>query len=200
MIKPLLLIILFLGSVESVDYKLPVRTINRSLPTSLGLTRIGAFGLFRKERPAVAAHYHTGIDIERPTSNYQDEPIFPISEGIVISKRQDGPFAQLIIEHPGDSNLWTVYEHIAGITVGLYGHVSPYKPIARFMNKDELDKFGWQFDHLHFEILKIRPIKMIPDKSTPQRHFTSYTLVCYSQDELNKYFYSPFEFFEEQLK
>ena len=161
MIKINLLIGVFLFcSFGELEYHLPIDTINRKLTDTLLLTDIGEFGLLRKERPGIPAHYHTGIDIKRPSTNYINEPIFPICDGIVISKREDGPFAQIIVEHQHDKKFWTVYEHIAGITVDLFDHVTPSSPIARFMNTGELDRYGWQFDHFHFEILKEQPIKL----------------------------------------
>jgi len=201
MLKTVLLTFsILLSSVVDISYKLPINTINRNRIGTLRLTEIGDFGLVRKERPGVPEHFHTGIDIKRPSENYHDEPIFPVSEGIIISMRQDGPFVQLIIEHSGDNKIWTVYEHIAGIEVNLFQRVSPDEPIARFMNKNELDRYGWQFDHFHFELIKVQPVKLIPENSTPQRLFSSYTLMCHSQEDLSKYFYNPIEFFEVHLK
>src|SRR5512133_602835 len=107
----LLIILLSFNPRAKSSYSLPVHTTNRKSISTLTLSEIGDFGLVRKARPGVPAHYHTGIDIKRPVYNYQDEPIFPISEGIVISIRQDGPYAQLIIEHKNPA-CWTVYEHI----------------------------------------------------------------------------------------
>jgi len=150
-------------------------------------------------RPGIRAHFHTGIDIKRPTKNYQAEPIFPIFEGIVISKRQDGPYAQLIIEHEDNHKFWTVYEHISGIEVSLYDYVSPKTPIARFMDKNELNKYGWQFDHFHFEILKIQPIRLKQNNSKHERLFASYSLACYTKVDLDKYFYDPLIFLEKHL-
>src|SRR4030042_6743542 len=183
MIANLLIVALLFNSSSGLDYYLPINTVDRKSIGTLVLTNIGEFGLLRKERPGVPAHFHTGIDIKRPGDNYQDEPIFPIFKGIVISKRQDGPYAQLIIEHGDIQKFWTVYEHIAGIKVGLYEQVIPNLPIARFMNKSELIKYGWQFDHFHFEILKSNPIKLKQDNSNPDRHFSSYSLLCFTKDE-----------------
>ena len=195
-----LLFILFIFSDLGFEYSLPVNTSDRNSINLLELSEIGEFGLLRKERPRVPAHLHTGIDIKRPTQNYQSEPIFPIFEGVVISKRRDGPYAQLIIEHGNEHKFWTVYEHIAGIKVNLYDDVSPQTPIARFMDKNELNRYGWQFDHFHFEILKAQPIKLKPDRSKPERLFASYTLMCYTKDDLDKYFYNPLDFLKEHLK
>ncbi|MFW6224639.1 MAG: M23 family metallopeptidase [Bacteroidota bacterium] len=185
---------LIVGFEVSNDYLMPVDTPDRTSVNTLELTKIGAYGVLRKARPGVPAHYHTGIDIKRPSPNYRDEPIFPITEGIVISKRTDGPYAQLIIEHGQDKKFWTVYEHIAGIYVHVGEPVNTHTPIARFMNKSELDQYGWQFDHFHFEILKSKPIRLEHDDAHPDRHYASYTLVCYTIEELNAHFYDPFAF------
>ncbi|MEQ8417366.1 MAG: M23 family metallopeptidase [Imperialibacter sp.] len=192
--------LILLGHTSQVEFLSPVNTANRRMVSQITLTDIGEFGLMRKERPGIPAHYHTGIDIKRPTRNYFDEPIFPVKDGLVISKRTDGPYAQLIIEHQdGTGNFWTLYEHIAGVEVELYQPVAPDRPIARFMNKKELDEYGWQFDHFHFEVLKTRPLALKPDSTKPERHFSSYTLTCYTRDDLRKYFHHPMEFLKERL-
>ena len=135
-----ILILSFGVPAESSIY-LPINSPDRKSLETLTLTAIGEFGLIRKARPAISAHYHTGIDIKRPSKNYKDEPIFSVTDGTVISIRNDGPYAQLIIEHETDNErFWTVYEHIAGILVNLNDRVTPRSPIARFMNKQELDK------------------------------------------------------------
>lgn len=192
--------IFILVSVFSTEIFLPIRTDNRKAIGSVQLTEIGKFAVMRKERPKVPAHFHTGIDIKRPGKNYVDEPVFAVAEGIVISKREDGPYAQLIIEHQIEKQkFWTVYEHIAGLRVSLHERVTPAKPIARFMNEAELNKYGWQFDHFHFEILKVAPIPVRFDPAKPQRLFNSYSLICYSKNELHKYFYDPLVFLRTQL-
>lgn len=194
----LLMFTLVFGSV--MEYSLPIRSEDVKLVEQLELTQIGEFGVIRKARPKVPAHYHTGIDIKRPSKNYIDEPVFPICEGVVISKREDGPYAQIIIEHDSyDGKFWTVYEHIAGIDVGLFHEVNPKRPIARFMNKEELGRYGWHFDHVHFEVLKVRPIKLERSNSKPNRLYASYSLVCYTKEDLYKYFYDPVVFLQRHV-
>lgn len=196
----LLLIATLLVYSFETSFFLPINAGGRTSVNAIVLTDIGEFGLMRKERPGIPAHYHTGIDIKRPTRNYFDEPIFPVKDGLVISKRTDGPYAQLIIEHQdGRGKFWTLYEHIAGIEVELHQPVSPDRPIARFMNKMELNKYGWQFDHFHFEVLKTRPLALKPDSTKPERYFYSYTLTCYTRDDLRKHFHHPMEFLKERL-
>lgn len=186
--------------INASPFSIPIHSTNRNDISNIQLTEIGKFGLIRKARKTVPAHFHTGIDIKRPNNNYNNEPIFAIAEGKIISKRTDGPYAQLIIEHHiGNMAFWTVYEHIAGITANLHQTVTPDKPIARFMNKMELNKFGWQFDHVHLEILKTKPIAIKPSTTNPERYYNSYTLVCFKKEELEKYFHNPMTFLSKNL-
>jgi hypothetical protein len=192
-----ILILWFINQQDS--FYVPVDVPGRHSFRSVKLTEIGKFGLVRKARPSVPSHYHTGIDIRRPHANYVNEPIFPVARGVVISKKTNGPYAQLILEHHADGKIfWSLYEHIAGIIVNVHDTVDPEIPIARFMNREELQKNGWQFDHVHLEILKVCPIAMKPDEINPERYFAPYSLVCYTVSDLNKYYYDPVVFLTSQ--
>jgi hypothetical protein len=189
------------GSSPGSGIYLPVDARDRKSLEGLSLTSIGEFGIMRKARPGISAHYHTGIDIKRPSQNYKDEPIFPVANGVVISIRNDGPYAQIIVEHETvHQKFWTVYEHIAGIVVTLNERVTPRSPMARFMNKSELDKHGWQFDHFHFEVLKVSPTKLKRESLHPQRFFSSFTLTCKTKAELDTYFYHPVAFLRDHFR
>jgi hypothetical protein len=76
--------------------------------------------------------------------------------------------------------------------------VSPHEPIARFMNRQELDRYGWQFDHVHFEVLKVCPRPLKPTNKTPLRFFNTYSLECHTESDLEKYYYDPIAFMEER--
>lgn len=185
---------------QNANLLIPISSDDRTSIGSVRLTMIGDFGLIRKAREDVPEHLHTGIDIKRPTNNYSDEPIFPIAPGVVLSMRNDGPYSQIIIEHRfDDGKLWTVYEHVAGIRISVRDSVNPLVPIARFMNLNELDQFGWQFDHVHFEILKVAPRPLKPSEETPHRIFGVYNLECYTRSDLNRYYFDPMEFFERYI-
>ena len=186
----------FSNNISKIIYW-PIGDNSHDKTIEIKLTEIGHFGLMREPRPGIPEHYHTGIDIIRPNNNYQDEPIFPIAKGKVISKHNDGPYANLIIEHDYENKkFWTVYEHISGIVVDLNDYVDPNQPIAHFMNRVELNRYGWQFDHFHLEILKMKPVKLKPDVTHPELQYRAYTLLCYTIDDLNKYYYNPIEFLQ----
>lgn len=173
----------------------PLNVRDRQSFNNIQLATIGKFGMERKARPGVPAHLHTGVDIKRPGNNYDREPIFAVAKGTVISKRSDGAYAMVMLVHNiGDKRFWSIYEHIAGIEVEVGDEVDPLKPIARFMNKRELDRYGWQFDHFHLEILRVKPVRRVPDRKTPSRYFDSYTLRCFSSRDLTMYFYDPLKF------
>jgi len=179
------------------EWYLPIDTGNRQSLENTQLTSIGLFGLMRKPRPGIPAHLHTGVDFKRPHNNYSDETVFPAAGGKVISLRDDGPYAQIIIQHCLKDSvfLYTVYEHIAGIQTRVHETVGPHRPIARFMNRDELNRYGWQFDHVHFEIMKIKSKQRKPDERRPSFYYGTYCLECYNRMELDKRYYDPLVFF-----
>jgi hypothetical protein len=185
---------------DDIAWYIPINAENRQSLENIQLTAIGSFGLLRKAHTGVPAHLHTGVDFKRPSINYIDEPIFPAARGTVISLRDDGPYAQIIIEHSLDAStpVWTVYEHISGIKIKLNESVDPHRPIARFMNRDELDKYGWQFDHVHFEVMRVRPKPLRPDKSKPSLCYGTYCLVCYTQQDLDERYYHPLDFLKQK--
>ncbi len=106
----------------------------------------------------------------------------------------------MIVHHKLDNiEFWSVYDHVAGIEVKVGEEVNNQTKIARFMTSKELSKYGWHFDHVHLEIMKIAPQKIETNKYHPQRLFKNYSLICYSKTTLDKYYYDPMEFFKEQF-
>ena len=180
------------------QWYLPVNAPDRQSFRGVGLTAIGMFGEERRARPQVPAHLHTGIDIRRPDSSYTDQPVFPASSGTVVSVRDDGPYAQVIVRHDDvwSGTVHTVYEHLSGIRVAVGDSVAADRPLGRYMNRDELDSYGWQFDHLHFEVMKAEPRPVKPVPGTPQRLFDTFALHCRTVDELRERYWSPVEFLE----
>jgi murein DD-endopeptidase MepM/ murein hydrolase activator NlpD len=174
---------------------LPINAQDRTSVKELRLTSIGAFGHIRKARPGVSTHLHSGIDILRPGNNYTDEPVFAAGEGTIISMRDDGPLAQVIVMHQGpDDTVWTVYEHIAGISVEPGDRVSHRTTIGRFFNEKELSLYGRQFDHLHFEIMHVAPKALAPTGNLPFRRYASWALQCTTPSGLTAKYHDPMTF------
>jgi len=173
----------------------PIDVFDRRDCSLIQLTAIGDFGITRKERTGIPEHLHTGIDIMRPRDLSRSADIFPAANGVVISKRTDGPFAQLIIEHKvGVQYYWTLYEHISEIRVNVHEKVNKNDPIARFFSERELDLYGHQFDHFHFEVLKQPPVQIRPTTNLPERHFIAPTLKCFTEGQLRTRYFDPIEF------
>ena len=174
----------------------PINIKNRQSAEEIKLTEIGKFGLWRIKWKANAPHFHTGCDIKRPGANYLNEPIFSVANGRVISVRNDGANSQVIIEHQLKNKFmfWSVYEHVMAVMVRPGDYVEPLKPIARFMTKEELAKFGWHFDHVHLEIMKLSPLKIKPSKAQPNWLYVTYSLSCFTEKKLHKYYYNPLKF------
>jgi len=197
------IVLLIFGStlIYGQTWYLPVDATNRQFINNIQLTHIGDFGHTRQERPLVKAHLHTGVDIMRPNKNYDNEKIYPACVGLVISIRTDGPYAEIILEHRISDNkkIWTVYQHLSRILVKPGQVVYPEQAMAFFMTKTELNKYGWQFDHVHFEIMKYQPLKLTPYKQNPQRKFGTYSLVCYNRNDLEKYYFAPLEFLAKKF-
>jgi len=194
----LVVLMFFVSANATAQWFLPVQSAARASATEIKLTPIGQFGLMRKARKGIPAHLHTGIDIMRRGQNYIDEPVFPASEGIVISVRDDGPFAQIIIEHEDRllGKLWTVYEHVSGIRCSLGQKVYSQDTIARFFSREELNYYGWQFDHLHFEVMKAPPLTVQRRKELPHFRFTTYALTCYTREQLEERMIDPMRMFK----
>jgi murein DD-endopeptidase MepM/ murein hydrolase activator NlpD len=194
-----LFLFLYATTVEGQWY-IPAAYKNVSEIDSVQLTTIGKFGLMRKARPGIPRHCHTGIDILRPDADYNRQPIYPSHAGKIISLRNDGPYAQIIIEHiVQNDTLWTVYEHLVALNEAVGDTVTPLQPIARYFNQAELKKYGRQFDHFHFEIMKKRPLAAEPTKALPGRLYKTWALVCYNQKQLLERMENPVEFLRSKL-
>lgn len=200
-LRALILLALGLGAaevrVESAWY-LPIAAADRQSLHGVRITPIGEFGRPRKARPEAPAHLHAGLDFMRPGSCSREAGVYPVGPGTVISVRDDGPFAHIMVAHgqPDKAGPWSVYEHVAGIKVRPGDKVTPRLPMARFMARAELDRYGWQFDHLHLEILKAAPKPIRPTERLPERRFSSQNLGCRNEAELARRFSDPARFLD----
>jgi hypothetical protein len=113
----------------------------------------------------------------------------------------NGPFSQIIIEHAfnGDT-LWTVYEHLHVLKKSPGLHVTPFDTIAWYFNRNELNRYGWQFDHVHFEIMKVRPPRCKRSAENPHRRYYTYALTCYTKKELDERMEDPMVFLKGKLR
>lgn len=198
MIRICLALLLLCWGNKPERLSLPVKITHRTTLSENQLTSIGRYGILRKARPAVPAHYHTGIDLKRPSQNYSNEPVLAAGTGVIISVRNEGPYSQIVIQHsfaPGDT-LWTVYEHILGITCHVGQRVDAQSVIARFFTKNELNRYGWQFDHVHFEILRKKPLKIRSTLKQPEYYFKTFAINCFTINELHKRTINPMEYFK----
>lgn len=189
-------IVTLAGAGDIPDWRFPIRPPQGQDTRRVLLTPIGAFGVERKARPGIPAHLHTGVDIRRPMANYVDEPVFAASRGVVVSVRTDGPFAQVIVVHHdrAQGNVWTVYEHFGDVRVHAGDSVSPARPIGRFFTREELDAYGWQFDHIHFEVMLKPPPVARPTRDLPERHYSTWALTCYTREQLAERMADPLAF------
>jgi murein DD-endopeptidase MepM/ murein hydrolase activator NlpD len=195
-----LLILLFISGPLLSQWYIPASYSDITEISNIKLTAIGHFGLLRKERPNVPAHYHTGIDIVRPKPNYYHEPIFPSLSGEVVSIIDDGPFSQIIVKHfYNGRNYWSVYEHLHVKLRNIGITVNPYDTLGYFFNIDELNRYGWQFDHFHFEINKIEPQLIKPTAKNPKRVYRTFAINCYTKEELDQRLENPLEFLRGRI-
>jgi len=196
-VRRLMVLLVALREALACDWMLPVDVPDRRDLESVQTTAIGDFGHLRDARPGVPAHHHAGCDIARIGSVDEDAPVFAASCGRVVSIRGDGPFAQIIIYHPEDS-VWTVYEHVAGILAHLGQTVTAATPLARIMNRRELNRYGWHFNHLHFEVMRCEPMAMNPTSESPERRYRTYGTECRTLEELNARYWDPLLYLKRQ--
>jgi hypothetical protein len=85
-----------------------------------------------------------------------------------VSIIDDGPYSQVVMKHVYENSIyWTVYEHIRVKVKEIGKKLTVHDTIGFFFNRSELDKYGWQFDHFHFEIIRVEPVVFIPNKKIP---------------------------------
>ncbi|NLG17375.1 MAG: M23 family metallopeptidase [Fibrobacter sp.] len=201
MARILLSALVFLSACNCFSqWYVPANYTDAEKPEEISVTPIGGFGLLRKARPGVPAHYHTGIDIKRPGTNYFNEPVFPSYEGIVISVIDDGPFSQVVLKHEyKKKNYWTVYEHIKVKVKEIGKKLTPHDTLGYFFNRSELNRYGWQFDHFHFEVIKKEPVAFIPNNKYPLRRCRTYAITCYTKEQLDERLENPLQFLKGKL-
>ncbi len=183
-------------NIYCIKFYLPINVENRKIFKQSYLTNVGDFGIWRKPYNGLKGHYHTGIDFKNPGKSVGDlQPIFACAEGKVISIYSHGPSSTIIISHNlGNKYVYSVYTHVSNIVVLPGDTVDHYTVIASFIDKPHLDTWGEYLNHLHFEILKIRP--KYAGKYKGYDTYSSYSVSCFTKRDLFEKFYNPEIFFE----
>lgn len=164
-------------------WKLPLKTVDRQDWSTVRLEPDAHFKSLRAPFGPVKLHYHTGIDLQNGSVIEPGEPVYAIAAGKVIAIEDPPPQRKIVIEHvlPDENRIWSVYYHIIGEQVQVGDRVDTETIIARIMNASELDTYGWEYNHVHLEIMK----KLSPPVS---EYYERKTFTCYSAAEVDAYF------------
>lgn len=169
----------------SYYWKLPLRTDSRKDLKSVFWEHDAHFLAKRK-----GGHFHTGIDIMNPKGGLC-EKIFAASRGEVVSIYTIEPNRGVMIKHilPSRETVYSVYVHVTNVQVKIGDIVTSDTVIATLMDKQQLNNFGWEYNHLHFEILK-KP------RTCEIGKILSYSTKCRTIKEVEKHFYNPIDFLQ----
>lgn len=175
-------------------WKLPLNTSDRQDWSTVSLEPDAYFKNLRAPFGTVKLHYHTGIDLQNRTIVIPGEPVYAIATGKVIAIEDPPPQRRITIEHllPNGDKVWSVYIHIIDEQVKVGDIVDSETVIARLMNATELQMYGQEYNHVHLEIMK----KMPPYFADLNQRKT---FTCYTQAEVDEYFYNPEEFLNNQF-
>ncbi len=175
-------------------WKLPLMTPDRQDWSTLFFEPDAHFKALRAPFGPVKLHYHTGIDLQNSEPQIPGVPIYPIAAGKVIAIEDPLPQRRITIEHnlPDGSKVWSVYIHVSNEQVAVGDMVDTETVIAYLMSGSELAVYGKEFDHVHLEIMK-----QMPDLVSEYHQRKTFT--CYTENEVDEYFYNPEEFLKRQL-
>ena len=92
-----------------------------------------------------------------------------------------------MIQHllPSGTAIYSVYVHVTNIKVNTGDIVGHTTHIADLMDKAQLDTYGWEFNHLHFEILKKPRVHEI------NGNYLSYSTRCKTKEDVLEHFHNP---------
>lgn len=166
------------------DWKLPFKTSPRKSLSSIRWTRNGEFMAWR------VRHLHTGIDLTNSVGGPGEE-VYAASAGKVVSIYAKEPYLSVMIQHRLSSGqtVWTVYVHVTNVMVRPGDVVGENTVIALLMNESQLNRYGWEFNHLHFEILKY------PRINKEGKHL-SFSTKCKTENQVRSHFYNPITFLQ----
>ena len=175
--------------------KLPLNTIDRQDWSTLIFEPDAHFKALRAPFDSVKLHYHTGIDLQNENAGRPGEPVYAIAAGKVIAIEDPPPQRRITIEHqlPNREKVWSIYIHIIDENVKIGDIVDSEFAIARLMNAAELEMYGQEYNHVHLEIMKKMPSNFVDFN---QRK----TFTCYTELEVDEYYYNPEEFLNIHFK
>ncbi|MCG8569253.1 MAG: M23 family metallopeptidase [Spirochaetes bacterium] len=138
------------------------------------------FGAYR-----IYGHKHAGLDI----NGSFDENIYSIGNGQVVNIWYTFPNLAVVIEYKfyEGKTFYVSYVHLGEIFVKKGERVDHNTKIGRLFNRTEFTSSGFKNNHLHLEVRK----------SINDNGKASYS--CKTIEELNKYFYDPLIFFQNEL-
>ena len=136
-------------------------------------------------------HLHTGIDLINPRDGSGGK-VYAAASGKIVSIYAKEPHFSIMIRHrlPSEETIWTVYVHVTKVKVKEGDLVSNDTIIAHLMDKSQLKKYGWEFNHLHFEVLKYPRI-------SETGKYLSFSTECKTKKEVEKHFYNPVTFLQK---
>jgi len=157
---------------------------DRSRCGDLSKRSLDGFGAYRK-----AGHKHAGLDVEAEFG----EKVFSVGKGKVCAIYGRFPYLTVIVEHltPAGKLFYSSYTHIEDICVTEGDNVDETTPICRAFSMEEFERSGYDKNHIHLEIRKT-----IDDIDVEKRVATHcHSIHCYTEKDLNRYFYDPMLFF-----
>ena len=120
--------------------------------------------------------------------------VYAASNGKVVSIYAREPNRSIMIRHTLSTGaiVHSIYAHITNIHVSVGDMVDSDTVIAHLMNAEQLNRYGWFFNHVHFEILKAEP------RVGETGKLLSYSVECRTEKQAKQHFYDPIAFLREQ--
>lgn len=180
------------------SWLLPLDTGDRTNWHSIAFESDAYFMASRRNSYNNQPRLHTGIDMqnggEAGTRGGPGELVYSMGPGIVLGTFDRLPNRRVVIEHTFENapKVWTAYVHINESLVSPGEWVDAYSPIARRMNRQELRRYGEQYNHVHIEVMK----KLPPIVNGQYQWMTFH---CYAPKQVQEYFYNPKTFLLEHF-
>jgi murein DD-endopeptidase MepM/ murein hydrolase activator NlpD len=179
------------------EWLLPLDTGNRLDWSTIVFESDAHFKALRRTGRYRGTRLHTGLDLQNGgrmgTLGGPGEMVYAIAAGEVVKISGSLPNKRMVISHqlPDCLTVWSSYLHIADPRVREGEQVTPQTVIARRLNTAELRRYGWGYNHLHFEIFKKLPVPR-------NNHYTWMSQFCYTSGQVDRYFFNPYDFLNDR--